>query len=162
MNEKAVKLLQELVNRKYGKIEKEKVDFNDDEFNYEFKSEIKVSENDFESLEKELSKDNLFVKLLRISGVYVDGNANNEMIDRISGKAFISIKELEEYNQKVAAAKERDHRKIGHDLDLFCFSDYVGGGLPLFTPRGTVIIDALKREIEKVCRKYGFEKVSCP
>ena len=162
MNEKAVKLLQELVNRKYGKIEKEKVDFNDDEFNYEFKSEIKVSENDFESLEKELSKDNLFVKLLRISGVYVDGNANNEMIDRISGKAFISIKELEEYNQKVADAKERDHRKIGQDLDLFCFSDYVGGGLPLFTPRGTVIIDALKREIEKVCRKYGFEKVSCP
>ena len=162
MNEKAVKLLQELVNRKYGKIEKEKVDFNDDEFNYEFKSEIKVSENDFESLEKELSKDNLFVKLLRISGVYVDGNANNEMIDRISGKAFTSIEELEEYNQKVADAKERDHRKIGQDLDLFCFSDYVGGGLPLFTPRGTVIIDALKREIEKVCRKYGFEKVSCP
>ena len=162
MNEKAVKLLQELVNRKYGKIEKEKVDFNDDEFNYEFKSEIKVSENDFESLEKELSKDNLFVKLLRISGVYVDGNANNEMIDRISGKAFISIEELKEYNQKVADAKERDHRKIGQDLDLFCFSDYVGGGLPLFTPRGTVIIDALKREIEKVCRKYGFEKVSCP
>ena len=162
MNEKAVKLLQELVNRKYGKIEKEKVDFNDDEFNYEFKSEIKVSENDFESLEKELSKDNLFVKLLRISGVYVDGNANNEMIDRISGKAFISIEELKEYNQKVADAKERDHRKIGQDLDLFCFSDYVGGGLPLFTPRGTVIIDTLKREIEKVCRKYGFEKVSCP
>lgn len=162
MNEKAVKILQELVNRKYGKIEKEKIDFNDDEFNYEFKSEIKVSENDFESLEKELSKDNLFVKLLRISGVYVDGNANNEMIDRISGKAFISIEELKEYNQKVADAKERDHRKIGQDLDLFCFSDYVGGGLPLFTPRGTIIIDALKREIEKVCRKYGFEKVSCP
>ncbi len=52
MNEKAVKLLQELVNRKYEKIEKEKIDFNDDEFNYEFKSEIKVSENDFKSLEK--------------------------------------------------------------------------------------------------------------
>ena len=84
------------------------------------------------------------------------------MITRIVGKSFNSIEELNNYNKFLEEAKERDHRKIGQDLDLFCFSDYIGPGLPLFTPRGTIIIDELKKEIEKVCRKYGFEKVSCP
>ena len=55
-----------------------------------------------------------------------------------------------------------DHIKLGQDLDLFCFSDYVGAGLPLYTPRGTIVKDELQKEIERVCRKYGFQKVSCP
>ena len=84
------------------------------------------------------------------------------MIQRIVGKSFESKEDLDKYNVFIEEAKERDHRKIGQDLDLFCFSDYVGAGLPLFTPRGTIIIDELKREMERVCRKYGFEKVSCP
>ena len=138
--------------------------YNDDEFYYEFKSDEQVSENDFEKLENEIKKldNSIYVKLLRISGVYFEGNANNEMISRIVGKAFASREELNKYNEFLEEAKLRDHRKIGQDLDLFCFSDYVGPGLPLFTPRGTVIIDELKREMERVCRKYGFEKVSCP
>ena len=84
------------------------------------------------------------------------------MITRIVGKSFKSEKEIKEYEDMLDEAKERDHRKIGQDLDLFCFSDYVGAGLPLYTPRGTIIKDELQREIEKVCRKYGFQKVSCP
>ena len=84
------------------------------------------------------------------------------MITRIVGKCFENEEELEKYNQFINEAKERDHRKIGQDLDLFCFSDYVGAGLPLYTPRGTIVKDELQKEIERVCRKYGFQKVSCP
>ena len=164
MNEKCVELLKEVINKKYSNIRLDNISFNEDEFYYEFKSDEQVSENDFDELEKEIKKldNNIYVKLLRISGVYFEGDSNNEMIQRIVGKAFKSKEELNKYNEFLEEAKLRDHRKIGQDLDLFCFSDYVGPGLPLFTPRGTVIIDELKKEIEKVCRKYGFEKVSCP
>ena len=70
--------------------------------------------------------------------------------------------ELNEYLSFLEEAKERDHRKIGRDLDLFCFSDYVVPGLPLYTPRGTIVDIELQKEIERVCRRYGFQKVSCP
>ena len=164
MNKKCVELLKEVINKKYHNIKLDNMSYDEDEFYYEFKSDEQVSENDFKELEKEIRSldSSVFVKLLRISGVYYDGNAKNEMISRIVGKAFANQEELDKYNEFLEDAKERDHRKIGQDLDLFCFSDYVGPGLPLFTPRGTIIIDELKREIEKVCRKYGFEKVSCP
>ncbi|EKD58575.1 MAG: hypothetical protein ACD_56C00095G0001 [uncultured bacterium] len=62
----------------------------------------------------------------------------------------------------VEEAEKRDHRKLGKELDLFCFSDLVGPGLPLFTPKGTIIKDELQKHIEKVCRSYGFQKVSTP
>ena len=164
MNKKCVELLKEVINNNYHNIRLDNMSYNDDEFYYEFKSDEQVSKNDFEKLENEIRKldNSIYVKLLRVSGVYFEGNANNEMISRVVGKAFASEEELEKYNKFVEEAKERDHRKIGQDLDLFCFSDYVGAGLPLFTPRGTIIIDELKREMERVCRKYGFEKVSCP
>lgn len=164
MNKRCVELLKEVINNNYHNVRLDNMSYNDDEFYYEFKSDEEVSENDFEKLENEIKAlvDSVYVKLLRVSGVYFGGNANNEMITRIVGKSFNSIEELNKYNEFIEEAKERDHRKIGQDLDLFCFSDYVGAGLPLFTPRGTIIIDELKREIEKVCRKYGFEKVSCP
>ena len=164
MNNKGVELLKEVINNNYHNVRLDNMSYDDNEFYYEFKSDEQVSENDFDKLEIEISliDNNIYVKLLRISGVYYEGNANNEMITRIVGKAFASKEELNKYNKFVEEAKERDHRKIGQDLDLFCFSDYVGAGLPLFTPRGTIIIDELKREMERVCRKYGFEKVSCP
>ena len=164
MNKKCVELLKEVINNNYHNIKLDSIFYNNDEFYYEFKCDEQVSENDFEKLENEIRKldSSIYVKLLRVSGVYFEGNANNEMISRVVGKAFASQEELEKYNKFVEEAKERDHRKIGQDLDLFCFSDYVGAGLPLFTPRGTIIIDELKREMERVCRKYGFEKVSCP
>ena len=94
MNEKAVKLLQEVINKNYKNIELENINF-DDEFYYEFKSSDKVSENDFKKLEKEIHEldNSMYVKLLRISGVYLDGNKENEMIKRIRGKAVNSIEE---------------------------------------------------------------------
>lgn len=164
INEEYAKLLQQVIHDNYKNIKYENINANEKEFYYEFKIENKISKNDFEKLEKEIRKlkKNAFVKLIRISGVYLDGNSNNEMITRISGKGFNTKEELEEYNKFLEDAKQRDHRKIGQDLDLFCFSDYVGPGLPLYTPRGTIIKDELQKEIERVCRKYGFQKVSCP
>lgn len=164
MNKKCCELLKEVINKNYNNIRLDNMSCNDDEFYYEFKADEQVSENDFEKLENEIRKidNDVYVKLLRVSGVYFEGNANNKMIQRIVGKSFESKEDLDKYNVFIEEAKERDHRKIGQDLDLFCFSDYVGVGLPLFTPRGTIIIDELKREMERVCRKYGFEKVSCP
>lgn len=164
MNKKCCELLKVVINKNYSNIRLDNMFCNNDEFYYEFKADEQVSENDFEKLENEIRKidSNVYVKLLRVSGVYFEGNANNEMIQRVVGKSFGNKEELDKYNVFIEEAKERDHRKIGQDLDLFCFSDYVGAGLPLFTPRGTIIIDELKREMERVCRKYGFEKVSCP
>lgn len=164
MNEKCCKFLKKVIHKKYHNIRLENMFFNDDEFYYEFKSDEPVSENDFSELEDEIQKiDNrLYVKLLRISGVYFKGNSNNKMITRIVGKCFSNKEELSKYNQFLEEAKMRDHRKIGQDLDLFYFSDFVGAGLPLYTPRGTIVKDELQREIERVCRKYGFQKVSCP
>lgn len=164
ISEKAALLLKQVIKESNIEVKLDNYNFNEDEFYYEFKINNKISENDFKNIEKRIHEldNSLYVKLLRISGVYLDGNANNEMIDRISGKAFENEEKLNEYLHFLEQAKERDHRKIGRDLDLFCFSDYIGPGLPLYTPRGTIIKDELQKEIEKVCRKYGFQKVSCP
>lgn len=164
LNEKGVELLKQAIQKKYKNVRLDNMYADESEFYYEFKANDQVSENDFESLENEIKKINhkIYLKLLRISGVYYEGDAHNEMITRIVGKCFENEEELEKYNQFINEAKERDHRKIGQDLDLFCFSDYVGAGLPLYTPRGTIVKDELQKEIERVCRKYGFQKVSCP
>ncbi len=164
LNEMAAKLLEKVIKERYSDVRLDSIGVNEDEFYYEFKVDEKVSENSFLEYEEAIHNldNNCFVKLLRISGVYVNGDASSEMINRISGKAFSSKEELDKYLEFLEEAKLRDHRKIGRDLDLFCFSDYVGGGLPLYTPRGCIVKDELQKEIEKVCRRYGFKKVSCP
>ena len=162
MNKKCCELLKEVINKNYKNIRLDNMSYNDEEFYYEFKADEQVSEKDFEKLESVIKQNNVYVKLLKISGVYYNGDSSNEMIQRIVGKAFNNEEELKEYNKFLNEALLRDHRKIGQDLDLFCFSDYVGPGLPLYTPRGTIVKDELQKEIERVCRKYGFQKVSCP
>jgi threonyl-tRNA synthetase len=101
-------------------------------------------------------------KLTKISGAYWKGDEKNKMLQRIYGVAFATDKELRQYLATAAEAEKRDHRKLGKELDLFCFSDLVGPGLPLFTPKGTIIIDELQKHIESVCQSFGFEKVSTP
>ncbi len=164
LNEKCVELLKQAIQKNYENIRLENINVDKNEFYYEFKIDEQISEKDFDFLENEIKKldGSIYVKLLRISGVYYKGDASNEMITRIVGKCFKNKEELDKYNQFLIDARERDHRKIGQDLDLFCFSDYVGAGLPLYTPRGTIVKDELQKEIERVCRKYGFQKVSCP
>ena len=102
------------------------------------------------------------VKILSSSGAYWRGDEKNKMLQRIYGISFPKASQLQEYLDFLEEAKQRDHRKIGKELDLFCFSDYVGGGLPLYTPKGTIVKEELQREVERICRKYGFQKVSCP
>ena len=102
------------------------------------------------------------VKILSSSGAYWRGDEHNKMLQRIYAISYPKSSMLQEYLDFLEEAKQRDHRKIGKELDLFCFSDYVGGGLPLYTPKGTIVKDELQKEVEKICRKYGFQKVSCP
>ena len=101
-------------------------------------------------------------KLSRISGVYWKSDEKNKQLQRIYGLAFENKAKLNEYLKQIEEAEKRNHRKLGKELDLFCFSDLIGPGLPMFTPKGTIIIDALKKHIETVCRNHGFEKVMCP
>lgn len=164
INKKGAELLEQVIKEKYKNVQLDKIYFDENEFYYEFKINEPIGESIFPFLEKRIKEidNNIHVKLIRISGVYHESNINNEMITRIVGKCFENEEALDKYNQFLLEAKERDHRKIGQDLDLFCFSDYVGPGLPLYTPRGTIIKDELQKEIERVCRKYGFQKVSCP
>lgn len=101
-------------------------------------------------------------KLHRIAGAYWRGDEKNKMLTRIYGLAFENKEGLDSYLEILKEAEKRDHRKLGKELDLFHFSDLVGAGLPLFSPKGVAIIDALRNHIEEVCRQYGFQKVMTP
>lgn len=109
---------------------------------------------------KELNKDAL--KLEKIAGAYWKGDEKNKMLTRIYGVAFETKEALDDYLKLKEEMEKRDHRKLGKELDLFCFSDLVGAGLPMFTSKGVAIIDQLRKHIEKVCSNYGFEKVMTP
>ena len=101
-------------------------------------------------------------KLLSLAGAYWRGNEKNKMLTRIYGTCFLSKKELDDYLLMLEEAKKRDHRKLGKELDLFTFSDLVGKGLPLFTPRGTILRELLNDFSQKLRLDKGFQKVWIP
>jgi threonyl-tRNA synthetase len=101
-------------------------------------------------------------KLMRVSGAYWRGNEKNAQMQRIYGVAFKSKDELQAHLNMLEEARKRDHRKLGQELDLFTFSPLVGSGLPLFTPRGTVLREELTKFAESLRRESGFERVSIP
>ncbi len=101
-------------------------------------------------------------KLMRVAGAYWRGKDTNPQMQRLYGVAFASPKELRVHLDMLEEAKKRDHRKLGQELDLFLFSDMVGSGLPLFTPRGTVLRDELARFSNELRQRYGFQKVWTP
>ncbi len=101
-------------------------------------------------------------KLERIAGAYWRGDEKREMLTRIYGLAFVTEEELAEYLAQQEEAKRRDHRKLGKELDLFCFSDLVGSGLPLFTPRGTILRDMLNELAQGYRVRCGYRKVCIP
>ncbi|HEY4500191.1 MAG TPA: threonine--tRNA ligase, partial [Candidatus Paceibacterota bacterium] len=82
-------------------------------------------------------------KLERVAGAYWRGDEKNKMLTRIYGLAFTSKAELDAYVVQMEEAKKRDHKKIGRELGLFVFSELVGSGLPLWTPKGTILRDLL-------------------
>ena len=101
-------------------------------------------------------------KLMRVAGAYWQGDENKPMLTRIYGVAFETEDELKEYLEKIEEAKARDHRKLGKELDLFCFSDLVGTGLPLFSPRGTILREMMSEYSLSLRGVSGFEKVWTP
>ncbi len=101
-------------------------------------------------------------KLIRVAGAYWRGDEKREMLTRIYGVAFDTEEELDAYLKQQEEAKARDHRKLGAQLDLFCFSDLVGSGLPLFTPRGTVLRDLINEFTQSYRIKNGYKKVCIP
>lgn len=101
-------------------------------------------------------------KLMRVAGAYWRGSEKNPQMQRLYGVAFSTKEELSRHLELLEEAKKRDHRKLGKELDLFVFSDLVGTGLPLFTPRGTVIRDALAGFSEELQTAHGYERVNIP
>ena len=101
-------------------------------------------------------------KLIRVAGAYWRGDEKREMLTRIYGVAFDTQEELDEYLKRQEEAKARDRRKLGRELDLFCFSDLVGAGLPLFTPRGTELRELMANYSLSLRGREGFKKVWTP
>ncbi len=101
-------------------------------------------------------------KLDRLAGAYWRGDEKREMLTRIYGLAFNTEEELQAYLDQQEEAKKRDHRKLGKELDLFCFSDLVGSGLPLFTPRGAILRDMLNELAQGYRVRCGYRKVCIP
>lgn len=101
-------------------------------------------------------------KLDRLAGAYWRGDEKREMLTRIYGLAFNTEEELRAYLDQQEEAKKRDHRKLGKELDLFCFSDLVGSGLPLFTPRGAILRDMLNELAQGYRVRCGYRKVCIP
>ena len=101
-------------------------------------------------------------KLTKTAGAYWRGNENNTQMQRIYGVAFATQEELDEYINRLEIAKQRDHRKLGKELDLYTTSPLVGIGLPLFTPRGTILRDIVAQYSNQLRQKFGFEKVWTP
>ena len=101
-------------------------------------------------------------KLLSIAGAYWRGNEKNKQLTRIYGVSFPKQKLLEELLAMLEQARERDHRKIGKELELFTFSQRVGSGLPLWLPKGAQLRERLENFLKKVQREYGYEQVITP
>lgn len=99
---------------------------------------------------------------MRISGAYWRGKEGNPQMQRVYGVAFATDEDLQAYLHMLEEAKKRDHRKLGQELDLFVFSDLVGAGLPMYTPRGTVLRNGLTHFSEEVRERLGFERVWTP
>jgi len=102
------------------------------------------------------------LKLLSSSGAYWRGDEHNPMLQRIYGTAWKTSKELEEYLWQIEEAKKRDHRKLGKELEIFTFDEEVGPGLPLWLPRGGVIIDELEKLAKELEDKAGYLRVRTP
>jgi threonyl-tRNA synthetase len=102
------------------------------------------------------------VKLTNIAGAYWRGDEKRKMLTRIYGVTFPKDKELQEYLILLEEAKKRDHRKLGRELELFCFSEKVGMGLPLWLPKGTLLRERLINFMKRAQDKSGYQQVSTP
>ena len=102
------------------------------------------------------------LKLLNIAGAYWRGNENNKQLTRIYGISFPKQKELTAYLDLLEQAKQRDHRKLGKEMELFSFSQKVGQGLPLWLPKGAALRERLENFLKKAQKSAGYEQVITP
>ena len=99
------------------------------------------------------------IKLMNVAGAYWRGDEKNPMLQRIYGTAWRTSQELEEHLWRLEEAKKRDHRRLGKDLGLFYFSEDVGPGLPLFTPKGEMLRYVMENYVREVQTRYGYQHV---
>ena len=101
-------------------------------------------------------------KLISVAGAYWRGDEHNPMLQRIYGTAWLNKRDLNQHLQMQEEAKKRDHRKLGRELHLFTFDDDVGPGLPLWLPRGTVLVEELEKLAKDMEFQAGYERVRTP
>jgi threonyl-tRNA synthetase len=101
-------------------------------------------------------------KLMSVAGAYWRGDEHNPMLQRIYGTAWLRKKDLQEHLKMLEEAKQRDHRKLGRELELFTFDDEVGPGLPLWQPRGAAIIEELEKLAKEMEFQAGYDRVRTP
>jgi threonyl-tRNA synthetase len=101
-------------------------------------------------------------KLDKIAGAYWRGDEKNPMLTRIYGLAFDTKEELVAYELQIAEAKKRDHRKLGKELGLFSFSELVGPGLPLWSPKGTILRNEIDNLVWELRKEKGYQQVTIP
>ena len=101
-------------------------------------------------------------KLMSLAGAYWRGNEKNPQLQRVYGAAFATKEDLEQHLFRIEEAKKRDHRRLGPQLDLFTFSELVGPGLPLFTPRGTLMRRLLEDFVQSLQEPMGYQRVTIP
>lgn len=102
------------------------------------------------------------VKLVQIAGAYWKGDEHNKMLTRIYGVAFEKKAELDDYLERLEAAKKRDHNKLGRDLELFMTEEHIGQGLPLFMPKGAKIMQTMMRFVEDEEARRGYMLTKTP
>src|SRR6478672_11514008 len=101
-------------------------------------------------------------KLTHVASAYYKGDEKNPQLQRIYGTAFKNKTQMDEYFTMLEEAKKRDHRKLGRELELFCFDDDVGPGLPLWLPRGTVLLEELEKLAKETEFAGGYDRVRTP
>jgi threonyl-tRNA synthetase len=101
-------------------------------------------------------------RLTHVASAYYKGDEKNPQLQRIYGTAFKNKTEMEAYFTMLEEAKKRDHRKLGRELELFCFDDDVGPGLPLWLPRGTVLIEEIEKLAKETEFAAGYDRVRTP
>jgi len=99
------------------------------------------------------------LKVTSIAGAYWRGNEKNPQLTRVYGTVWQSKKDLDDYLWRIEEAKKRDHRKLGRELGLFYFSDDIGPGLPLFTPKGEIVRHLMEEYVREAQTQYGYQHV---
>ena len=168
---KVAKTGKKIIRREISKQEAMEL-FKDDEYKIDLISKLEdgtitcYDQGDFTDLCRGPHVDNVKLcrnfKLIKHSGVYWKGDSKNKVLQRIYGVCFPTAEELEAHLALLEEAKERDHRKIGKDMQLFMSDDLIGRGLPMFLPKGYVIWQELENYIKEKERKNGYLHVMTP